>query len=193
MSEACDNVPKTYENCPSESSRYKSLTREWCYRDDGQPGCGVDIASQGDPVVPWAMQLDLPPQEFAYYNSNHIPRGPIQLTGWAQDLPFESHSLDFVYSSHLLEDFLDWDPILAEWVRVLKPTGNLIVLLPDKELWNKAIAKGQPPNCAHKHESHAGELSTYAEKLGLHVIQDRLTELFPDDYTILFVGKKKLA
>jgi SAM-dependent methyltransferase len=184
-------MSETYENCPSESSRYKELTRLFCYRDDGLPGCGVDIASQGDPVVPWAIQLDLPPQEFAYYNSNHIPRGPIQLTGWAQDLPFESNSLDFVFSSHLLEDFLIWSPILTEWVRVLKPGGNLIIVLPDKVLWNEAIARGQPPNCAHTHESFPGELSTYAEALNVDVIEDHLTNCYPGDYSILFVAKKR--
>lgn len=186
-------MSETYENCPSESSKYKALTRQYCRLTNGQPGCGVDIASQGDPVVPWAIQFDLPPQEFAFYNDNHLPRGPIQLTGWAQDLPFESNSLDFVFSSHLLEDFLDWDPILTEWTRVLKPGGNLIILVPDKELWAAALAKGQPPNCAHKHESYPGELSTYAAKLGLSVIKDELTALFPGDYTILFVGRKNLG
>lgn len=170
----------------SETSKYRHMTGPYCQ------GCGIDIASQGDPVVPWAWQLDLPEKEFAYYNSNHAPRGPIQLRGDALKLPVDSNSLDFCYSSHLLEDYLDWMPVLQEWVRVIKPKGFLVILVPDKERWNEAIRKGQPPNCAHKHESFAGELSGYASALGLEVVIDALTNQFEGDYSILFVGRKAL-
>jgi len=168
----------------SETSKYRHLTVPHCQ------GCGVDVASQGDPVVPWAMNFELPEKEFAYYNSGNKPRGPIQLSGFANALPFNNDSLDFVYSSHLLEDFADWTPLLKEWVRVLKPGGKLIVLIPDRELWVAACEKGQPPNDAHRHEGKPGELSTYAEALGLKVLEDRLTNVFEGDYSILFVAQK---
>lgn len=179
-----------YKLARSETAKYRFATIAYCHRDDGTPGCGVDIASQGDSVVPWAIAFDLPKPEFDFYCANQPAKGPIQLRGHADKLPFDDNSLDFVYSSHLLEDYLDWTPVLKEWVRVLKPGGNLIILVPDKKLWNEAIAKGQPPNCSHKHESYVGELSTYAPGLGLKVIEDRLTAVVPEDYSILFVGRK---
>jgi SAM-dependent methyltransferase len=178
-------------NPVSETARYRHLTASYCHLEGGIPGVGVDIASQGDSVVPWAVGFDLPVEEFNYYCSNHPAKGPIQLRGHADQLPFENESLDFVYSSHLLEDYLVWGPILTEWVRILRPNGYLIILVPDKELWGRAILAGQTPNCAHKHESHAGELSTYAEELNLQVIEDRLTTAFPGDYSVLFVGRKR--
>ncbi len=168
----------------SETQKYRHLTAWYCN------GCGVDVASQGDPVVPWAMNFDLPEKDFDYYNNHHKPHGPIQLRGFADKLPFEDNSLDFVYSSHLLEDYPDWTPILKEWVRVIKPDGYLIVLIPDRERWVAACAAGQPPNDAHRHEGKAGELSTYAKDLNLSVIKDELTNLWELDYTILFVAKK---
>ncbi len=168
----------------TESAKYRQLTEKFC------TGCGIDLASKGDPVVPWAWSLDLPEAEFKAYNNNEPAHGPIQLRGDAAKLPVESDSLDFVFSSHLLEDFLNWDAIIVEWVRVLKKGGKLIILLPDKERWAAALAKGQSPNCAHKHESYAGELSKYAEWLGLKVIEDRLTDFAAEDYTILFVAEK---
>ncbi len=173
----------------SETSKYRQLTTPFCSNEQG-PMCGIDVASQGDPVVPWAWSLDLPPNRFAYYNSNHEPHGPIQLRGDAWNLPVETGTLDFVYSSHLLEDFPDWEPPLREWVRVLKPGGYLIVIIPDRELWVAACAAGQPPNDAHRHEGKVGELSTYAERLGVSVIKDELTNQFPGDYSILFVARK---
>lgn len=175
----------------SEQSKYLSLTQKYCYRDDGHPGTVLDVASQGSPICPWAWQLDLPQKEFDHYNSNHPPAGPIQLRGHAEKLPVDSDSLDAVASSHLLEDYEDWEPVLREWVRVIKPGGKLIVLIPDKARWASALAHGQPPNCAHRHEGYPGELSLYAERLGLDVIEDRLTDLTPEDYSILFVGQKR--
>ncbi len=46
-------------NARSETAKYRHLTAEYCFQND-MPAVGVDIASQGDPVVPWAIQLDLP-------------------------------------------------------------------------------------------------------------------------------------
>ncbi len=95
-------------------------------------------------------------------------------------------------SSHLLEDFADWWPALTEWARVLESGGHLVILIPDRERWAAALARGQPPNLAHKHEGHVGELSTYCEKLGLEPIIDNYA--VPDDpneYTLIFVARKK--
>lgn len=169
-----------------ETSRYRHITSKYCV------GCGVDVGSQGEVVVPWGISYDLPEKEFFRYSAGNPPKGPIHLRGFCDRLPFDSNSLDWLYSSHLLEDFVNWDPILEEWVRVIKPGGNLIILVPDRDLWQYALYNlGQLPNDAHTHESHVGELSSYAQELGLEVVEDRLTKAHPNDYTIIFVGKKK--
>lgn len=179
-------TPEQFKACGSETEKYRHLTVPYL------KGCGLDVASQGNGVVPWAWQLDLPEAEFAHYSSGATPATPIQLRGYAEDLSIiASGSLDWLYASHLLEDFLDWTPVLCEWVRVIRPGGHLVILVPDRHLWAEAIARGQPPNCSHRHESWPGELSTYAEKLGLEMLEDRLTAVTPEDYSILFVGRKK--
>lgn len=189
----------------SETAKYRHLTEQYCYVSrfteesngdmnyDTVPGCGIDIASQGDPVVPWAWQLELPEKEFSDYTSGFELPGPIQIRGYAQDLSFISTgSLDFVYSSHLLEDFEDWMPLLKEWTRVLKRGGFLIVLMPDKTRWAEALAKGQIPNCAHRHECQGpDEILAYAKPLDLDVVECAYTDVTPDDYSVLFVGKKR--
>lgn len=176
----------------SETAKYRSLTAVFCYDEFGNPGAGVDIASQGDAVVPWAMSFDLPEPEFSRYSSGNPPKGPIHLRGHATRLPFDSASLDFVYSSHLLEDFEDWLPVLNEWCRCVRIGGHIVILIPDKELWNAAIQRGQPPNCAHKHEGRVGELTEIFSGYFGHfeVLEDRLTALTSEDYTIMFVAKR---
>lgn len=172
----------------SETSKYRHLTTQFCV------GQGVDIGSGGDPVVPNAIQVDLPPDEFARYNDGQ-PYPSIHLTCPAWRLPFLASSLDFVYSSHLLEDFEDWVPLLKEWDRVLKVGGHLVILVPDYTLWREAIRLGQPPNCAHAHEADVGQLSRLMGSR-YDVIRDSLTNCSPGphgiDYSILFVGKKRL-
>jgi predicted O-methyltransferase YrrM len=170
--------------CESETGKYRHLTAGYC------DGVGIDIGSQGVPVVPWAMNVDLPMIEFDRYCNYEISKGPVQLRCGAQRLPIESNSLDFVYSSHLLEDFQDWTPLLAEWVRVLKGGGRLVILMPDKQRWLEAMARGQQGNPFHQHEAAVGEISKYADSLGLDVIEDRLTDCWPDDYTIIFAATK---
>lgn len=169
----------------SELDKYIHLVLPYCF------GCGLDIGTQGASSIPWVWQLDLPEAEYNKYCGGAPKKGPIQLRGYADRLPVSSESLDFVISSHLLEDFADWMPILKEWVRVLKKDGRLIVLIPDKKLWAIKIAQGQPNNIAHRHEGQEGELSSYAPHLGLEVIMDRLTQCFPGDYTIVFIAVKK--
>lgn len=176
--------PQEFAGCQSETERYRFFTAPYC------GGIGVDIASQGVAVVPWAISYDLPAAEFSHYASGRLPKGPLQLRGFAEKLPFESQSLDFVYSSHFLEDVFDWLPVLKEWDRVLKKGGRMIILVPDKERWAAAIARGQPPNCEHRHEAHVGELTgVFRQYFGHYeILQDRLTLVTPEDYTILFVA-----
>lgn len=171
----------------SETAKYRHLVVKYL------AGCGLDVASQGNGVVPWGFQLDLPVEAFLKYSSGNQPATPIQLRGYCENLSIiASGSLDWLFASHILEDFADWNPVLREWVRVIRPGGHLVILVPEKRLWAAAIARGQSPNCSHRHESEGpGELSGFAEALGLEVIEDRLTNCCEGDYSLLFVGRKK--
>lgn len=175
-----------FHNSKSETARYRHLTAQHC------DGCGVDVGSQGVPVVPWAVSFDLPEEQCSHYASGQRITG-VHLRGDCHKLPFESGSLDFVYSSHLIEDFLleEWPAIIGEWARCLKPGGKMVILVPDKVLWNNAIANGQPPNCSHKHEAAVGDLTWAAgSRVGLELIEERLTDVYPGDYTIMGVFRK---
>ncbi len=175
-----------FKKCQSETEKFRHFTAPYC------EGVGVDVASQGVTVVPWAISFDLPKAEFERYANGQPPKGPIHLRGFADKLPFEDRSLDFLYSSHYIEDVLDWKPVIKEWDRVLKVGGHMIILLPDKKLWNEAIARGQTPNCEHRHESYAGELTEFFGQFFGHykVLHDELTAVTPEDYNIFFCAKR---
>jgi len=68
--------------------------------------------------------------------------GPIQANMKldARDLsPLSAGQWDFVYSSFLLQTFpyKDVPNVLREWMRVVKTNGNLVLYLPDSEVYPK--------------------------------------------------------
>jgi SAM-dependent methyltransferase len=174
----------------SEMSKHRDAILKYCV------GNGADVGSGGDPVKPEAIQIELSLESYLWYNSNNQPRSPIQ---WHGDdayvnLPFKNETLDYLVSSHLIEDYLDWQPLLKEWTRVLKVGGNLILMAPEKQRWAEAIRRGQPCNCAHKREPDLYEMSREVMKLGnMDVIEEKLTESYPGDYNILLAAKKRNA
>ncbi len=126
---------------PSETSKCRARLAPFC------TGYGIDIGPGGDPIVPAAVRVDL---EQPY---SHVGTMPVQLGGDAADLYwFRDGALDYVYSSHVLEDFKDTEHVLREWVRVLKPGGRLIIFCPDEQVYRKHCkATGQPYNTCHIH------------------------------------------
>jgi ubiquinone/menaquinone biosynthesis C-methylase UbiE len=108
----------------------------------------MDIGYGGDPVVPHAICMDLP-EGYAHYE-NHVQH----LHGDARNLHwFRSNSLDWIFSSHVLEDFEDTLVILDEWLRVVKPGGNLVLYLPDEQTYRAYCrTHGKLPNIHHIHE-----------------------------------------
>lgn len=170
----------------SETEKYRHLTSRLCQ------GCGVDVGSQGATVVPWAVSFDLPKEEFDHYCSNEPAKGPVHLRGDCRKLPFETDSLDFLYSSHLIEDFPfdEWPAIFTEWKRVLRPGGNMIVLAPERGLWHAYLQGGGLPNCSHRHEPELGDFRKVGDQVGLLLVQEFLTNVYPGDYTIMAVFTK---
>lgn len=171
----------------SETEKYVHLTKPYLY------GNGVDIGTGGyPPVVPHAISVELPPDEFHKYTGGQKRESPIHLSCGALALPFKDGSLEFCYSSHLIEDFFDWIPPIQEWCRVVKIGGFLVLLYPDKVLWNEALRRGQPPNCEHRHESYVGEMTEFMARYFGHfrTIRDELTALTPTDYSIIYVAQR---
>lgn len=169
----------------NETEKHRALVAGYC------AGNGLDLGSSGEPVVPWAIQVDLPTAEYHNYNLTRPEYMPINWRGTALDLPFKDATMDWIHSSHLLEDFEDWVPVLTEWNRVLKPNGMMIIAVPDRERFRAAVAGGQGDNLAHKHESRLGEVH---EVLNAHWKYEKVMDQFvngePGEYSLIYVGRK---
>lgn len=73
------------------------------------------------------------------------------ITGDGSDLTFfANHSMNYVFSSHFLEHVVDYRGTLAEWWRVIRPGGFLVLYLPHKHLYPNIGQPGANPD--HKHD-----------------------------------------
>ena len=186
----------TPEQCfasDSEVGKFRHLIAPHCVSAEGYPLPTLELASGGAVSVPWAISLDLPPKEYARYNSNHSPRGPIHVHGSVMALPFAGDAFAAVCASHILEDFPQskWGTLLSEWKRVVMPGGKLIVSVPDHDLWWQYVKKGGVHNFAHAQpQPKLGDMSRHALQLGLSVVSEEMTNCYPGDFTILGVFQK---
>jgi predicted SAM-dependent methyltransferase len=135
---------------------------------------GLDLGFGGDPITRSAIAVDL---HKPYTNLGDSPQ---HLWGDARNLYwFTNGCLDYVYSSHLLEDFPENETlsIVNEWLRVLKPGGVLVLNLPNEQIYRNYCEKaGQPINKSHSNCSISLEwfISNILSKLtGVSAIYSR--------------------
>lgn len=62
----------------------------------------------------------------------------------------EDETYDFIHSAHCLEHLVDPHVALRNWLRVLKPGGHLICLIPDEDLYEQGVFPSRF-NSDHKH------------------------------------------
>jgi predicted SAM-dependent methyltransferase len=126
----------------SETSVCRERLKKFCFGD------GLDLGFGGDPIIPSAITVDM---NIPYAE---VGCSPQHLHGDARNLCwFKDGVLDYVYSSHLLEDFPEGETglVLTEWMRVIKPGGFLILYCPDEQKYREHCRlTGQGYNEAHK-------------------------------------------
>ena len=127
----------------SETAKCRERLKKYC------KGNGIDLGSGGDPIALDCISVDLLKP---YRDAGNIKP---HLKGDARDLFwFNDGVLDYVYSSHLLEDFPETENVLREWLRVLKPGGYLVLYCPDESEYRRHCKQtGQSYNQNHKIKS----------------------------------------
>ena len=116
---------------------------------------GLDIGSNGSPIFTQSISLDQLSGHVGVHASVGGTLGDlVQLRGDALDLYWLTNkSLDYVYSSHCLEDFNSTDKLIAlrEWVRVIRNGGYLLLYLPDQKRYEAECQRnGSQPNQDHQ-------------------------------------------
>lgn len=104
-------------------------------------GNGLDLGCGPWKVAPHAIGID---------QVDNKGGSAANLAGDITDLIIGDETVDFVFSSHCLEDIEDHTAALAEWWRVLKVGGHLVLYLPHADLYPRIGEPGANP--AHKHD-----------------------------------------
>ena len=164
----------------SETSRCRPRLAKYC------KGNGLDIGYGGDPIVSDAITIDL---RHPYARLGDVPKN---LAGDARDLRwFKDGVLDYVYSSHLLEDFEDTGAVLREWLRVLKYGGLFVLFGPDEQIYKTHCRQtGQPYNHGHKIADFG---LSYVKSILAQINAGEIIHEVPliDDYNFELVIRKK--
>jgi len=151
----------------SETAKIREQVIQYCN------GFGVDLGCGNDKIRPEAVGIDL----------RNLPGVDVignaaRKLKWAVDGQF-----DYVYSSHFLEHLDEPVEALAEWYRILKPRGHLILYLPHKDYYTEY-------NPEHKQELTMGLVLTWLNEIGsLEIIKSKM-DVGTDRYSFLIIAKK---
>jgi ubiquinone/menaquinone biosynthesis C-methylase UbiE len=134
-------IPLKY---PSETSKVRHLVLDYCI------GHGCDIGFGGDKIKKEAIGIDFA-IPYALTGSDEVD---IACNVIENEIPVKDETFDYVYSSHLIEDFENTTEGLAKFIRILKNNGLLILVFPDQQIYEQHCARtGQPLNMYHKHKN----------------------------------------
>ncbi len=99
------------------------------------------------------LVIDGPQGEFLKQSISVEITGKPNILASGEDLPIKDNSFDLVYSCHSLEHMQDTRKTLREWIRVLKPGGLLVIIVPDVDYFvhSKKIKLGE--TCYEEHSA----------------------------------------
>jgi SAM-dependent methyltransferase len=104
-------------------------------------GDGIDIGGGPDPLRQYVELFPL----MKSCRTWDMQDGDAQYMSGVSD-----ESFDFVHSSHCLEHMCDPEEALSNWLRILRPGGHLVCLIPDEDLYEQGVWPSTY-NPDHKH------------------------------------------
>jgi len=125
-------------------------------------GLGLDLGCGGSKTHPDVIGIDLIPRGSVGKTGGQ--RGVVSQADIAADvtfLPIRDNSIDYIIARHILEHLRDCVLALNEWVRVLKPSGKIILICPDDEKLDTIFL-----DPTHKHVFTKDSLRRLVELLG---------------------------
>lgn len=123
----------------SETGKVKPNLTGYC------KGIGLDIGCGLEKIVPSAIGIDYMRQ---YDREDHPVSVANFIGSWEDYFNLHKDKVDYIYSSHLIEDYDDPYGIIVKWVNFIKKNGFLILVLPIETIYRQ---KGENCNSRHKH------------------------------------------
>jgi SAM-dependent methyltransferase len=115
-------------------------------------GHGIDIGAGSDSLGRYAELFPLMSSCYGW----DLPDGDAMLMAGVPDDYF-----DFVHSSHCLEHLHNPYTALSNWIRICKPHGHLIIIVPDEDLYEQGTFPSNF-NPDHKHSFTINKASSWS-------------------------------
>jgi len=93
-------------------------------------GKGLDVGGAPDPLGAFRPFFPL----MTGCDTWDLPQGDGQVLETVAD-----ETYDFLHSSHCLEHLVDPAVSLKNWLRVLKPGGHMVVMVPDEDMYEQGV------------------------------------------------------
>lgn len=130
-------------------------------------GNGVDIGGKPDPLILYSEFFPLMGEVKVW----DLEDGDAQHMAGVEDNTF-----NFVHSSHCLEHLNDPEEGLRNWLRIVKPNGYIIVMIPEEDLYEQGVFPSTF-NRDHKHTFTLHKNHSWSQK-SVNVLE-MLTKLGP--------------
>jgi ubiquinone/menaquinone biosynthesis C-methylase UbiE len=158
---------------PSETSKVRHLVLAYC------AGKGCDVGFGGDKI----KKIDCDGIDFEQpYTYTGKDKVDIPCDVINNEIPVADSTYDYVYTSHLIEDFADTSDALKKFIRILKNGGNLVLVFPDQPKYASYCRElAIPMNPYHVHAD-----------MGYDYMLAKLTELDGVSYEMLYSNNCKI-
>lgn len=117
-------------------------------------GAGIDIGAGSDPLGAYAKLFPM----MGIVRAWDMLDGDAMIMDGVPDASFE-----FVHSSHCLEHLIDPTIALKNWVRICKPGGHLLIMVPDEDLYEQGVWPSSF-NTDHKWTFTIGKASSWSPR-----------------------------
>jgi ADP-heptose:LPS heptosyltransferase len=97
-------------------------------------GRGLDLGCGDDKITQTAIGIDGKSTKGSNLIMDLSENDPLRI--------FSDNYFDYIFSSHLLEDFIVTDAVLDSWWRKIKPGGYLILYVPDADYYPRVGTPG---------------------------------------------------
>ena len=148
-------------------------------------GKGLDVGCGPMKLWPQSIGVDND-KDVSLFGS---PPSEADIRTSADDLSvFASQSMDYVFSSHMLEHFEDYEKPLREMWRVVKQGGYLLLYLPHKDFYPNIGQEGANPD--HCHDFTPNMIIESMKKIGGWDCVENQDRNEGDEYSFFIVFKK---
>jgi SAM-dependent methyltransferase len=157
----------------SETEKVRPLVINFC------KGKGCDLGFGGDKICKTDCDGIDYPQPYTKVGKDNVDVGCDIIK---DEIPLPENTYDYVYSSHLIEDFEDTQAGIIKMMRILKNNGVLILAFPDQQKYEWHCNRyGTYPNPYHKHQD-----------MGYAYMVNCLNSIDAINYTIVFESNCKI-